>query len=157
MLTFRFNGVDGKMTSKEILTSGMIGKEVKLEFSEEWKALKKTVVFSAGGVTEIAVDVRDPIIAIPAEVLAVPGEILKVGVYGVSADGKATPTIYVNGPKIESGADPVGDSRTVSAQTSWAWIQQQIEMLDARISDGGVRITADGDGNVTITSGRAIG
>lgn len=50
MLTFRFSGADGTMTEPEILTSGMVGKQVKLEFTADWDNLLKTVVFSAGKV-----------------------------------------------------------------------------------------------------------
>ena len=36
MLTFRFTGAKGEMTEGEILVSGMVGKQVRFEFSEEW-------------------------------------------------------------------------------------------------------------------------
>ena len=109
MLTFRFCEAEGKMVTSEVLTSGMVGKEVMLEFSSDWDNLQKTAVFTAGAVTRDVVDVSD-VVTIPAEVLAEPLQRLCVGVYGVSADGtKVTPTVRVQGPYIEPGADPSGD------------------------------------------------
>lgn len=42
MLTFRFSKADGQMTERETLTSGMVGKKVKLEFSSDWTGMHKT-------------------------------------------------------------------------------------------------------------------
>lgn len=156
MLTFRFNGAYGEMTSEEILTSGMIGKEVKLEFSEEWTDLSKTVVFTAGKVSRDVIGAKDPIVSIPADVLAVPYRSLTVGVYGVSADGKTTPTIYAQGPTIYAGVNPSRDPGTDPDLPIWAQLQQQIDALEKAGFGGGIHITADEDGNVIMTASGSV-
>ena len=126
MLTFKFTGADGKMIMPEILTSGMVGKQVRLEFSEEWAQMRKTAVFTAGGVTR---DVVDPgeIVEIPAEVLARPMVWLHVGIYGVSDDGaRVTPTIRAMGPMVHPGADPAEDPGVDPDLPVWAQIMKRI-------------------------------
>lgn len=135
MLTFRFTGADGRMTEKETLTSGMIGKKVRLEFSRDWDNLTKTAVFMAGSVTRDVVGVTD-VAVIPAEVLAVPLRQLYVGVYGVSDDGRVTPTIRALGPNIEPGMNPSGDEGTDPELPIWAQIQLEIEQLQEMGVDG---------------------
>ncbi len=126
MLTFKFTGADGKMIIPEILTSGMVGKQVRLEFSEEWAQMRKTAVFTAGGVTR---DVVDPgeIVEIPAEVLARPMAWLHVGIYGVSDDGaRVTPTIRAMGPMVHPGADPAEDPGVDPDLPVWVQIMKGI-------------------------------
>lgn len=128
LLTFRFTGSDGCMVKNETLTSGTIGKKVKLEFSEEWRNLKKTAVFMAGSVTRDVLDVSDEVV-IPADVLAVPLKQLYVGVYGVSLDGSVTSTIRVPGPMIALGTDPAGDEGSDPSLPIWAQLQGMIGEL----------------------------
>lgn len=135
MLTFHFTGADGRMTAAEVLTSGMVGKEVRLEFSSDWDGLMKTAVFTAGKVTRDVVDVSE-VVVIPAEVLAVPMRHLYVGIYGVSQDGSVTPTIRVKGPLIEPGADPSGDEGVDPTLPVWAQLQQEIDDLKDGITGG---------------------
>lgn len=158
MLTFRFTGAYGRMVEDETLTSGMIGKKVKLEFSEEWSQLKKTAVFLAGSVTRDVLDVSDEVI-IPAEVLAVPLKQLYVGVYGISEDGSVTPTIRALGPFIEPGANPSGDEGLDPSLPPWAQLQADVDNLEKEVDKlkngspgGGLFVTDDGEGNVTITA-----
>ena len=158
MLTFRFTGADGHMAENETITSGMIGKKVKLEFSEEWSQLKKTAVFWAGSVTRDVLHVSEEVV-IPAEVLAVPQKQLYVGVYGIASDGSVTPTIRVPGPIIESGADPSGDEGVESSLPPWAQLQVEMDALEKAVeklknstSGGGLTVTDDGAGNVSIAA-----
>lgn len=134
MLTFRFSGADGRMVSAETLTSGMVGKKVRLEFSPDWEGLTKTVVFMAGKIVRDVVDAADEI-TIPAEVLAVPMHHLHVGVYGVSPDGRVTPTVRAEGPRIEPGADPSGDEGAAPALPVWAQLRQQIDELRKQLDE----------------------
>lgn len=159
MLTFRFTGADGRMVEEETLTSGMIGKKVKLEFSDDWNDLRKTAVFMAGSVTRDVLQVSD-VIEIPAEVLAVPLKRLYVGVYGVSGDRCVIPTIRAPGPIIEPGTDPSGDEGTNPALPFWAQIEADVDALEKEVdalknssSGGGLTVTDEGEGNVTITAG----
>lgn len=134
MLTFRFTGADGIMTEEETLTSGMVGKKVKLEFSEDWKGLTKTAVFRAGSVTRDVVGVSD-VAVIPAEVLARPLQQLFVGVYGVSHDGSVTPTIRAAGPRILPGVDPSGDAGAAPELPVWAQMELRMANLEQRAGD----------------------
>ena len=108
MLTFQFTGVSGQMTEEEMLTAGMVGKEVRFEFSEEWDGLRKAAVFEAGDISCTIVDVQED--TIPAEVLSRSLRRLYVGVYGLSEDGEVViPTVYAIGPFIHIGASSSGE------------------------------------------------
>ena len=123
MLTFRFSGTCGVMTVPEQLTSGMVGKQLLLEFSPEWDSLRKTVVFSNGSMVQDVVFTGGPV-TIPAGVLEKPLKSLWVGVYGVSADGKVViPTIRAEGPTIQPGVDPSGDITADPDLPVWAQLQ----------------------------------
>ena len=129
MLTFRFAGADGVMAVPETITAGMIGKEVRLEFSDEWKDLSKTAVFTAGGVTRDVAGVED-VAVIPAEVLTRMHKTLYVGVYGTDDEGTVViPTIRVKGPEIQPGAFPSGDPSTNPDLPVWAQLQGEMDML----------------------------
>ena len=166
MLTFRFSRADGQMAEEETLTSGMVGKEVKLEFSEEWEGFSKTVVFTAGCESR---DVSDPgtVTVIPHEVLGESRNHLYVGVYGVGPGGKVIPSIRVRGPYIHPGVDPTGDESITPSLPVWAQIQQELAQLREKdalhATDDGVgnivirceppaQITDDGAGNIIITT-----
>ena len=136
MLTFCFNAVDGLMTETETLTSGMVGKIVKLEFSSDWDNLQKTAVFVAGPTTKDVLNVTDEAV-IPHEVLQNYGDRLYVGIYGVAGDGTVTPTIYARGPRISRGADPSGDESAEASPPVWAQLQAQIDDLKNGGTGGG--------------------
>lgn len=126
MLTFQFTGGGGKMTVPEVLTTGMVGKQVLLEFSPEWEGLVKTVVFSNGTVTRDVLFTGEPV-AIPAAVLERPLRTLTVGVYGVADQGKMViPTVRAVGPKILPGIQPSGDPSTDPELPVWAQLQAMI-------------------------------
>ena len=71
MLTFQYTGAGGVMTVPEIITTGMRGKQVMLEFSPEWAGLAKTGVFSNGEKTRDVAFGGNPV-TIPAEILEDP-------------------------------------------------------------------------------------
>lgn len=123
MLTIRFSGAEGKITEQEILTSGMVGKQIRLEFTEDWKGLVKTAVFTAGNVTRDMLCTGDAV-TVPAEVLEKPLIPLYVGVYGVGGDGTpAIPTIRVNCGEILPGVDPSGDPGTEPTPALWTQME----------------------------------
>ena len=134
MLTFRFSGADGWMVERETLTSGMVGKEVRLEFSQDWEGFSKTIVFAAGGVSR-DVTARGDVAVIPHEVLAEPRLPFYVGVYGVAADGRVIPTIRVRGPEIAPGADPAGDESAAPSLPVWAQLQSAMGDLSKLETD----------------------
>ena len=129
MLTFRFNGADGKMFGSDVLTTGMVGQEIRLEFSREWEGLTKTAVFTAGEVTRDVL-VESDRVKIPVEVLSVPLVQLMVGVCGVSDDGRVIPTIQAAGPYICEGTDPSGDESVEPTLPVWAQLQTRLEDLE---------------------------
>lgn len=91
-----------------ILTSGMVGVSVVFTFSEEWENLKKTAVFSAGGLTLDKLNLETET-TIPWEIMKRAGSMLKLGVYGTNQDGTvAIPTLWVELGEIQPGADPSG-------------------------------------------------
>ena len=125
MLTFHFTGVDGSMTEPEILTSGMVGKEVKLILDESWANLTKTAVFRAGDITRVVLNPGETVV-IPAEVLEQPFGKLFVGIYGTNEQGDLViPTIMAEGPMIRYGADPIEDE-TAKELPVWEQLQNQI-------------------------------
>ena len=155
MLTFRFTKADGRMVEEETLTSGMVGKEVKLEFSEEWENFSKTVVFSAGEVSRDVAAIHGAV-TIPHEVLAEGRNHLYVGVYGISGDGRVIPTVRARGPFIQPGAEPAGEKGREPTLPVWAQIHQQIAGLREEVlALAGVSVADDGNGNVTIKTGGA--
>ena len=122
MLTFYFSGADGTMTVPEVLTAGMVGREVMLEFSPEWENLSKAVVFSNGLQTRNMVFTGNPV-TIPAAVLESPLRRLTVGVCGVdSADQVVIPTVRALGPVILPGVIPAGDPSLETELPVWQQI-----------------------------------
>ena len=156
MLTFRFFGADGAMTVPEKLTTGMLGRQVKLEFSSEWDDLTKTAVFAAGDVS-IAVHGVGEIVTIPAEVLLVPMQRLYIGIYGELSDGTLIiPTIYARGPRIERGADPYGAVAGNPPMPKWKELEEQVEALEKNVTAMEEQVAAleqGGSGNSGSASG----
>ena len=139
MLTFHFHGADGKMFGSEVLTAGMAGRKIRLEFSGEWDGMAKTAVFTAGGVTrDVLVD--SDTVTIPAEVLQKPLEQLFVGVYGASADGRVMPTVQVAGPYICEGTDPAGDESVDPTLPVWGILDVDLTGLNLHYEGGGTWI-----------------
>lgn len=127
MLTFSFTGAEGSMTEADVLTSGMVGREILLNFDESWKNLTKTLVFKAGEVTRAADFAQNN--TIPADVLRQPYCKLYVGVYGTDSEGTLViPTVMAEGPLIRCGADPIADG-TAWELPVWADLQSQIGNL----------------------------
>lgn len=124
MLTFSFTGADGSMTECEVLTSGMVGKEILFEFDQSWKDLTKTLVFRAGEITRVVPFAAEN--TIPADVLKQPFCMLYVGAYGTDAEGTLViPSVMAEGPMIEYGADPIEDE-TAAELPVWRNLQNQI-------------------------------
>lgn len=158
MLTFRFSGAEGVMVEQEgeILTAGMVGKEVKLEFSEEWTGLSKIAVFSNGSVTLDVVCTGETVV-IPAKILEKPLKQVTVGVYGVSGGGKVViPTVRAQGPVVSPGVDPSGDPAADPDLPVWAQIQGLIgDMGDLETEDTSSLVAAINE--LTVTGGGAAG
>ena len=134
MLTFQFTGVEGIMTDGEILTSGMVGKTVRLLFDESWASLSKIAVFRAGNICKAVTCDADELV-IPEEVLRQPFRKLYVGVSGTDETGTLViPTIMAEGPMIRYGADPTEDSGNGSLPV-WKILKEQIGYLEKLKTD----------------------
>lgn len=131
------------MTEPEVLTSGMVGRELRLEFSPDWDGLSKTVVFSNGTITLDVVCTGETVV-IPAKILEKPLKRVTVGVYGVSGGGKLViPTVRAEGPEILPGVDPSGDPAADPALPIWAQIQGLIgDTADLETEDASCLVAA---------------
>lgn len=127
----------------EQLTSGMIGKAVEIEFSEDWSGLTKTAVFSNG---DISKDVTNPsgTITIPWEILATPSRTVSVGFYGYTVENGekilAIPTIYTDLGRVRKGADPSNDPSAEASLTVTEQMQSDIVANTAELADHEQRI-----------------
>lgn len=170
-------GVKARAQILSLITAGLVGATVDLEITgPEWQGLSRTVVFKSN-VTRDVLDVGSSA-TVPADVVATPGEHLRVGVYGIDADRNIViPTIWCDLGRIMDAADPSGDPSTNSALPVWAQLQQNIGNMDnletaakGSLVDaineirtnggpgggGGLSITDDGNGNVTISSSGSV-
>lgn len=129
MLAFHFSGASGEMTESQMLTAGMVGKQVKFTFSEEWDGLRKVAIYQAGGITESTVDVQE-VDTIPPQVLSEPLQKLYVGVYGVAEDGSVViPTVFVEGPFIHISATLSDDPDFDPENTFWIRLEEAMGEL----------------------------
>lgn len=166
MLTFEFNGVRGVMTRDAPLTSGMVGRQVKLVFSPDWEDLRKTAVFRAGDVTRDVLEVSGETV-IPSKVLEVPHHRLYVGIYGTDDTGEVViPTVWAEGPMVEEGTVPSGDPSTQEENPVWQQILTMLgslndlttnarENLVAAINEAAVSGGSEGSGGGLPVPGKA--
>ena len=128
MLTFYFDGVSGEMQEEEILTAGMVSKEIQFRFSEDWDGLRKVVVYQAGELSCTVVDVQAQTV-IPPVVLSASLRRLYVGVYGMSEDGLVViPTIYARGPFIRIGTNEGEEGSGYDPQDPfWLRVEEAVE------------------------------
>ena len=108
----------------------MIGAQVQIDYNDEiWDSLHKTVVFRGVVTKDVITDAE--VITIPAEVVAKYGVVLRVGVYGVDADGNlAIPTIWADLGIVRDAANPSGDTTTDQSLPVWVQIQAMIGNLE---------------------------
>jgi hypothetical protein len=134
MLTFYFSGAEGHMTGQEVLTAGMVGRQILLEFSPEWESLSKTVVFSDGVNSRDVVFDGSPV-TIPAKVLEKPLRRLTVGVFGIGPTGAVViPTVRVEGPVILPGTILSEEMEGEEAAPVWTQILGKIGDLSKLIT-----------------------
>lgn len=125
-----------------IITRGMVGAEISLEYADPlWDGLTKTVVFR-GAVAKDVINAGETV-TVPPEVLAVSSRVLSVGVYGVDADGTLViPTLWADLGKVMPSADPSGDTSTNPSLPVWAQIQAMIGNLDDLDTDMKISLVA---------------
>lgn len=138
MLTFHFTGPKGEMTVPEILTAGMIGKQVKFTFSSDWDGFQKSVTFLASdgpNPTLCQVELTEDTAAIPAQVLARPWHTLYVTVHGYSPDGKQLiPSLRTRGPRILPGENMEELPQTDPENPIWHQVLGQMGNLSALVT-----------------------
>ncbi len=118
-----------------LLTTGMVGAKVSFTFDNAWAGLGKCAVFTDGTVTRDVVLTGTECV-IPHEVLREAGAVLRVGVYGVNADGNmAIPTVYADCGVIHNGADPSGDE-------SYPSTPDAVAQLLSKLQNGGLSAEA---------------
>ena len=122
MLTFHFSDAPGYASGSDVLTTGMVGRQILVEFSGYWSELSKILVFSNGELTREVVFNGNPV-TIPAEILAQPLKTLTVGAIGLGDGGSVViPTIRVAGPVIQPSVVPARDVGTDTELPIWQQI-----------------------------------
>lgn len=109
-----------------VITTGSIGYKIYLEFSDDWKNLSKTCVFS-GSDTVKDVLISGHSVVIPWECLTKTGE-LTMGVYGVGTD-VTIPTIYCSLGNVRAGTDPSGDESTTPTLPVYSQLQAVVNSV----------------------------
>lgn len=123
-------GANAAVRSKNIITAGMVGAQVHIDYTDTvWGSLQKTVVFSGVAKRDVITDSADVII--PAECIAMSSSFFMVGVYGVDAQNRLViPTIWANIGPVRNSADPSGDPAADPSLPIWVQLQAMIGDLD---------------------------
>lgn len=132
MITIRADRANARTVNTQLLTSGMVGVQVKFVFSNEWEGLRKTAVFQVGDKSIDVLDSQwdDNICTIPNECLATSGKTITVGIYGYNDAGDLViPTVYAKVGSVRVGADPSGDESTSSILPVYEQIRGSIGKL----------------------------
>ena len=176
LTTIKVSGVVARAAYGAQIPAGITGATVRFFYVDPiWDSLTKTAVFRAGGVTRDVLDVEE-VVTVPWEVVAEPGSWLEVGIYGTDADNTLViPTIWTRVGQIVDAADPSGDPGADPALPIWAQLKADVdklkqnggvseealrdivdEYMKENPSSGGLNVTDDGNGNVTITSSGSV-
>lgn len=133
----KITGAEAVLTERDTLTSGMIGKTVKLLFSEEWDGLGCMAVFRAGEETRCGLLSEDRTeVVIPHEVLQQPERKLFMGVYGADETGAAVlPTVWCELGTVRPGTDPSADASVAATPDAWAQMLGYIKTLEDGLAD----------------------
>lgn len=130
-----------------IITSGMIGLPLEFSFDASWDGLDRLTVFRAG---EVSITVKDPKV-VPWEVLVTPNVWLKVGVYGVNAEGTIViPTVWASVRIIIEGVDPEGDPSVDPTLPVWQDLLIRVEKLE---ESGGSGIDGESAYEIAVKNG----
>lgn len=125
-LNLMLTGAQAAVRTEGLLTSGMVGVPVELEFDEDWNFLTKNVIFQAGGVTACRVDVGTRT-TVPSQVLEKKNCTLYIGACGVNANGTLViPTIWAEVGVILPGADLQGEESGDPALPAWQQIAKTL-------------------------------
>lgn len=113
-ISVKTNGTSITATVDGVITSGMVGLPVEIEYGDGWERLNKFVSFRVDEFQRTRENVKS-VTTVPWEVLRHHGKTLYVGVEGRSADGTLViPTVWASVGTIKRGAlrgivPPAGD------------------------------------------------
>lgn len=125
---------------------------IQFSFSEEWKAVSKTAVFTNGVQT---IDVLehmwkdDNVCAIPHEVLKIPNKLVRVGFRGTSNSNLQLATPMVGIGTVCQGVDPAGDFSTDPTLPVWEQLRADLNTRSRNCSTMLEKLRAE-DGISTI-------
>lgn len=110
-MKLKITAAEAVLIERSTLTSGMVGKAVKLAFSGEWNGLTKAIVFRAGSVAvdDFLPEGEEVETTIPKKVMR-PKQRLEIGVVGYDADETVViPTVWCDCGIIAQGAETSGN------------------------------------------------
>lgn len=170
MFSLCANKVKLTVLTRETLAAGASGIfACQFDLSADWDGLTVRAVFRAGGAEKPA-DVVDGLCTIPWEVLREEGETLSVGLYGENAEQEIVlPTLWADLGKIWDAADLEGVTLPPTPSLAEQALEEirkseanaakyaeeakkAAEEAAGNAGSGGLNITDDGDGNVSISS-----
>ena len=103
-ISVKTNGTSITATVDGVITSGMVGLPVEIEYGEGWEGLHKFVSFRVGEFQRTRENVETET-TVPWEMLRQYGKVLYVGVEGRTEDGKLViPTVWASVGTIKRGA-----------------------------------------------------
>lgn len=101
--TVDVSGASAASRNVGIITKGMKGVAVHIQYGDGWEGLVRNVVFS--GAEERTIVDAGPVVAIPPEVLAIENINLRIGVCGVGDDGETViPTVWADLGNVRTSA-----------------------------------------------------
>lgn len=126
----KVNGVEAVVDQLSPIPAGIVGATVSFQYDDGiWSTLRKTVVFRSVVVRDV-VDAGE-LVTVPPEVVAEGYITLRVGVYGVDAQGTVViPTLWAELGQVLPAADPSGDPSADPELPVWAQIQARIGDTD---------------------------
>ena len=142
-----------RVREREAVTSGSVNVcPVRLELSEEWEGLEKTVIFRAGTESRAVLPDEAGECVIPWEVLAAANVRLFCGVYGTSGGHTVLPTIWADLGIILEGATPAGGI-CPHPPTPELWEQELAKKQDKLAGQPGQVVGFDENGNAVPQDG----
>lgn len=147
-------GASAHATASGVLTSGMVGIPVAIEYDDSWAGLVKTACFRVGNMTRKRDNVGT-FTTVPWEVMRNSGKPLEIGIEGKNEDGSIViPTVWAtvstvlpganatipaapnpDGGELPGGDGAIIDDSQISAGTTWS-----SQKIAEEISNGGGQI-----------------